>query len=159
MRGKTAGLGGPNISEWGALNVSEAAYVYWQRGALWSSLCQFRDNLLLASNLRPGMQTPIVKMIAKSLSNVWDSEVLCPYTDGGDDCCEGNCLTRTAQALGISMTIGSGVGRNSSHPSALKQDWSLRFGKPLINPSRAAPEYLGCIFTSRLTAAQPPRFF
>jgi hypothetical protein len=59
---------------------------------------------------------------------------------------------------------GSGVGLSSTHPSSLKNDWSLRFGKPLITPSRAAPEYLACIFTSSLTAALPwfhswvPRF-
>ena len=69
--------------------------------------------------------------------------------------CVGHCLAQTARALGISMTVGAGVGLSSTHPSALKQDWSLRFGKPLITPSWAAPEYLSCIFTSSLTGAQP----
>ena len=58
----------------------------------------------------------------------------------------GHCLAQTAQALGISMTVGAGVGLSSTHPSALKQDWDLCFGKPLMTPSRAAPEYLSCIF-------------
>ena len=84
-----------------------------------------------------------------------DLEVLCPCTNGGDNCCVGNCLTQTAQALGISMTVGAGVGLSSTHPSALKPDWDQRFGKPLMTPSRAAPEYLSCIFTSSLTSAQP----
>ena len=53
------------------------------------------------------------------------------------------------------MTVGAGVGLSSTHPSALKQDWDLRFGKPLMTPSRAAPKYLSCIFTSSLTSAQP----
>ena len=44
---------------------------------------------------------------------------------------------------------------STTNPSALKGDWSLRYGKPLISPSRAAPEYLACIFTSSLTTALP----
>ena len=93
--------------------------------------------------------------LADTLSDVWDLEVLCPCTDRGEDRCAGDCLSQTAQALGISMTVGSGVGLSSTHPSTLKNDWSLHFGKPLITPSRAAPEYLACIFTSNLTAALP----
>ena len=50
---------------------------------------------------------------------------------------------------------GWGRGLSSTHPSALKSDWDLRFGKPLITPSKAAPEYLSCIFTSSLIAALP----
>ena len=53
------------------------------------------------------------------------------------------------------MTIGAGVGLSSTHPSALKQDWDLRVGKPLMTPSRAAREWLSCIFMSSLTGAQP----
>ena len=67
----------------------------------------------------------------------------------------GHCLAQIAQALGISMTVGAGVGLSSTHPFALKQDWDLRFGKPLMTPSRAAPKYLSYIFMSSLTSAQP----
>ena len=122
---------------------------------MWFSLCQFRDNVLFASNLHPNTQTPVVKMIADTLSDVWDLEVLCPCTDRGEDRCVGGCLSQTAQALGISMTVGSGIGLSSTHPSALTNGWGLHFGKPLITPSRAAPECLACIFTSSLTAALP----
>ena len=146
---------GKKLRDWGALNISDEGYVYWQRGPLWFSLCQFRDNVLFASNQRPGAHTHIIQTVAETLSRVWDLEVLCPCTDGGADCCVGNCLTQTAQALGISMTVGAGVGLSSTHPSALKQDWDLRFGKLLMTPSRAAPQYLSSIFTSSLTSAQP----
>ena len=146
---------GKKLRDWGELNISDEGYIYWQRGPLWFSLCQFRDNILFASNHRPGAHTSIIQRVTETLSIVWDLEVLCPCTDGGDDCCVGNCLTQTAQALGISMTVGAGVGLSSTHPSALKPDWDLRFGKPLMTPSRAAPEYLSCIFTSSLTSAQP----
>ena len=89
---------------------------------------------------------------ANTLSKIWDLEVLCPCVDGGADVCDGQCLSQTTQALGISMTVGEGVGLSTTHPSALKEDWSLRYGKLLISPSHAAPEYLACIFTSSLTA-------
>ena len=67
----------------------------------------------------------------------------------------GHCVVQTTQILGISMTLGAGVGLSSTHPSALKQDWRLRFGKLLITLSRGAPDYLSCIFTSSLTGALP----
>ena len=38
---------------------------------------------------------------------------------------------------------------------ALQPNWSLRYGKPLITPSRAPREYLPCIFISSLTSALP----
>ena len=136
---------GKKLRDWGELNISDEGYIYWQSGPLWFTLCQFRDNILFASNHRPGAHTSIIQRVTETLSSVWDLEVLCPCTDGGHDCCVGNCLTQTAQALGISMTVGAGVGLNSTHPSALKPDWDLRFGKPLMTPSRAAPEYLSCI--------------
>ena len=144
--------GREKLRDWGALNISDEGYVYWQRGPLWFSLWQFRDNILFASNQRPGTHTHIIQTVAETLSRVWDLEVLCPW---GEECYVGNCLTQTAQALGISMTVGAGVGLSSTHPSALKQEWDLRFGKPLMTPGRAAPEYLSCIFTSSLTSAQP----
>ena len=146
---------GKKLRDWGILSISEEGYPYWQRGGMWFSLCQFRDNVLFASCLCPATTTAVVQMIADTLSEIWDLEVLCPCVDGGGDICEGKCLQQIAQALGICMQVGEGVGMSSSHPSALKGDWSLRYGKPLISPSRAALEYLACIFTSSLMAALP----
>ena len=40
--------------------LSEDGYVYWTRGTLWFSLVQFRDNVLLASNILPGTRTTLV---------------------------------------------------------------------------------------------------
>ena len=58
---------------------------------------------------------PIIHMIAETLSHVWDLEVLCPCTNGGEDRCVGHCVAQIAQALGISMTVGAGVGMSSTH--------------------------------------------
>ena len=55
----------------------------------------------------------------------------------------------------MSMTVGEGVGLSTTHPSTLKEHWSLRYGKPLIPPSHATPEYLAYIFTISLTAVLP----
>ena len=84
---------GKKLRNWGELNISDEGYIYWQRGPLWFSLCQFRDNILFASNHRPGAHTSIIQTVTETLSSVLDLEVLCPCTDGGKDCCVGNCLT------------------------------------------------------------------
>ena len=44
---------GTKLQEWDALNIYDEGYVYWQRGALWFSLYQFRDNILFVSNQMP----------------------------------------------------------------------------------------------------------
>jgi hypothetical protein len=96
-----------------------------------------------------------VQMVADTLSEVWDLEVLCPCVHAGVPWCDGACLANTVRALGICMTVGGGVGLSSAHPSAIKPGWSLHYGKPLTTPGRASQEYLSCIFTSSLTAALP----
>ena len=86
--------------------------------------------------------------VRNTLSEIWDLEVLCDCTDAGQPVCTGACL-------GLNMTVGGGEGLGSAHPSALQSDWSLRYGKPLVTPSRAPQEYLPCIFISSLTSALP----
>ena len=134
--------------------MSEEGYVFWQRGGLWFSLCQFRDNILFASNQPPGRDIGIVQMVADTLSEIWNLEDLCPCVDAGATRCDGACLAHTARALGISMAVGGGVGIGSAHPSALADSWSLRYGFS-DHPSMAAPKYLAYIFTSGLTAPLP----
>ena len=83
---------GKNLRDWGALNISDEGYVYRQRGPLWFSLCQFRDNILFASNQQPGTHTHVIQTVAETLSRVWDLEVLCPCTDGGGGLLRGKLL-------------------------------------------------------------------
>ena len=52
--------------------MSEEGYFFWQRGGLWFSLCQFRNNILFASNQSPGAVTGIVQMVADTLSEIWN---------------------------------------------------------------------------------------
>ena len=63
--------------------ISDDGYVYWNRGTLWFSLAQFRDNVLLASNISPGTRTNLVKEVCNLLSQIWDLEVLCGCIDSG----------------------------------------------------------------------------
>jgi hypothetical protein len=52
---------GKKLPECGELHVSDNRYDYWCRGSIWFRLCQFKDNILLASNL-PVAETPRVQM-------------------------------------------------------------------------------------------------
>ena len=54
---------GKRLRNWGELNISDEGYIYWQRGPLWFSLSQFRDNILFASNHRPGTHTSIIQTV------------------------------------------------------------------------------------------------
>ena len=49
--------GGKRLRDWRSIMISEDGYVYWTRGTMWFSFAQFRDNVLLASNIPPGTRT------------------------------------------------------------------------------------------------------
>ena len=53
------------------------------------------------------------------------------------------------------MTLGGGHCCAITHPSALTDTWELRYGAPLISPTRAPREYLPCILISSLTGTLP----
>ena len=53
------------------------------------------------------------------------------------------------------MTVGGGQSCTVAHPSALTDTWDLRYGAPLISPTRAPKEYLLCILISSLTGTLP----
>ena len=93
----------------GSLTVSDEGYVFWSRGAMWFSLCQFRDNILFASNLSPGSKTTLVQEMCSTLSDIWNLEVLCDCLGSRQTVCIGQCLVNTARALGIYMTVGRGT--------------------------------------------------
>ena len=89
------------------------------------------------------------------LSEIWKLEVLCHCVDSGAATCVGKCLKQSRLALGVHMTAGGGHSCTSAHPSTLTDTWDLRYGAPLISPSRAAREYLPCILISSLTGTLP----
>ena len=71
-------------------------------------------------------------MVADTLSEVWNLEVLCPCTGGGAKRCAGGCLGHSVRALGISMMVRGGVGVASAHPSA---HWPTAGASATVNPS------------------------
>ena len=46
---------GKKLREWGEL---WDGYVYWRKVSMWFSLCQFKENVLLTSNLPFATETP-----------------------------------------------------------------------------------------------------
>ena len=113
---------GKNLEDWGSVQVSKEGYLFWTREQMLFSLCQFRDNVLLACNLNPGSETNLVQKVCSALSTIWDLEVLCDCLDSGDTTCKGKCLAKTVRALGISMIVGCGTALGSMHPAALTAD-------------------------------------
>ena len=125
---------GKKLRDLGTLHVSEEGYVFWTRGHMWFSLCQFRDNILLVCNLNLGSETSLVQEACLALSSIWDLEVLCDRLDSGDPTCEGKYLAMIVRALGISMIVGGGIAQGSTHSAGLAENWSLRHSMPLITP-------------------------
>ena len=146
---------GKRMKDWGNMSLSEDGYIFWTRGTMWFSLAQFRDNVLLATNLPPGTRTTLVQEVCDLLSDIWKLEVLCDCVDGGAPSCDGDCLSQSRRALGVHMTLGGGHCCAITHPSALTDTWELRYGAPLISPTHAPREYLPCILISSLTGTLP----
>ena len=100
---------GKLLRDWGELQVSNEGYIFWHRGTAWFSLCQFRDNVLIAANVPPGAHTSLLNMACKTLSKNWNLQVLCPCLDAGNTPCVKKGLNQTACALGTSMSPGVGL--------------------------------------------------
>ena len=65
---------GKRMKDWGNMSLSEDGLVFWTRGARWLSLAQFRDNVLLATNVPPGTRTTLVQEVCDLLSDIWKLE-------------------------------------------------------------------------------------
>ena len=61
---------GKRMKDWGSLNLSEDGYVFWTMGTIWFSLAQFRDNVLLATNIPPSTRTTLVQEICDLPSDI-----------------------------------------------------------------------------------------
>ena len=65
------------LRQLGSLKVSEGRWAYWESSAGIVSLCQFRDNILIASTFPDTPATPIVQQVCDVLSACWNLHVLC----------------------------------------------------------------------------------
>ena len=82
-------------------------------------LGQFRDNVLLATNIPPSTHITLVQEVCNLLSEMWKLEVLCDCVDAGAATCMGHCLQQSRRALGVRMSVGGGQSCTVAHPSAL----------------------------------------
>ena len=137
------------------MTISDEGFPVWVLGQDWFSLAQFRDNVQIASSLDPGTHTTLVQDISSVLSEIWQLEVLCECITDNNPVCSGASLSSEIRALGFTLVVGEGSGIATVHPSALKQDWSLRHGSPLKSPIASDCTYLSCIFSGALTAGLP----
>ena len=135
----------------GTLHVSQEGYIFWT-GQWKIALCQFRDNILMASDVELGDCKELVSLV---LETVWDLpvECACANTDGNY---HGNCLGPVIRCMGFCIALRHRAGGiNHVHPAALKDDWSLRLGPPLMTPKHAYKGYLSRIFTGALANGRP----
>ena len=133
----------------GALTISPEGYVLWT-GRWRISLCQFRDNILMATDARVEDCREVVSLVKSVLERVWGLPVECNCADKQGNC-QGACLGPVLRCMGFCISLGGeGKGLNHVHPAALTDTWDLRLGPSLMNPRHAYKGYLSGIFTGAL---------
>ena len=65
----------------GSLKVSEGGWTCWESSEGIVSLCQFRDNVLIASTFPDTPATPIVQPVCAILGACWDLHVCATVCD------------------------------------------------------------------------------
>ena len=136
----------------GKLHISESGFVYWINELGTVSLCQFRDNILVASTYPDSPRTQLIHQICGILHECWGLRVVC---DCGD-VCQGSCLKQSTTAMGYGLHRGTdGKGLAHLHPSSVSDIWTPKLGPPLCTPGSQPKNYLKSIFTSVLTSSVP----
>ena len=141
----------------GFLRVSLEGFAWWDGPYGRVSLCQFRDNILIATDFPDDPSTPIVQEVCVILRQCWGLHVFCNCMSQPGDPCMLSCHDTACTALGFDLVRGEGgTGLVYLHPSALSQFWSLNSPPPpLITLALAHPAYLPGIFTGVLVGARP----
>ena len=80
----------------GSLHFTSAGFPYWvnQQGCV--SLCQFRDNVLIASNYGDNSHTRLVHDMCTALGEAWNLRVLCDCM-ADDTQCNRSCVSHGAK--------------------------------------------------------------
>ena len=135
--------------------VSDSGFVYWV-GAHTTAMCQFRDNILVATDAPSEACADVVEEIRYVLQTAWGLPVVCECISDEQECCTGNCRGPICKAMGMVMVRGpTGAGMAFAEPAALAASWELKLGPPLLSPGRAYQGYLGAIFTGVLKNGLP----
>ena len=138
----------------GALTVSPEGYIYWL-GKWKVAMCQFRDNILIASDADPCDCKELVGLVKSVLEKTWGLPVECACADK-QGMCQGTCLGLVIRCMGFCIALGAGGGGlNHIQPAALTDDWSLRLGPSLMSPKHAYKGYPSGNFTGALANGRP----
>ena len=87
--------------ELGTLQITASGYVYWETEWGVLSLCQFTDNILLATSFPNSPRRAIVRQVCSILQTAWKRRVLCPC----DEVRTHNCLKDSASAMGYTLVM------------------------------------------------------
>ena len=131
----------------GELRITDTGFIYWDTpwGAL--TLCQFRDNILMATAFADTPAIKIVKRVCHLLQRCWNLRVLCPC----DTPCTQSRLQSSTTAMGFCMVCSTdGEPTAYTHPSSLDSAWDLKMGPPLMTPTHASQQYLRTVLTGVL---------
>ena len=134
----------------GALTVSPEGYIYWL-GKWKVAMCQFRGNILVASDVDPSDCKELVGLVKSVLEK--NMECACADKQG---MCQGTYLGPVITCMGFCIALGgAGGGLNHIQPTTLTDDWSLRLGPSLMSPKHAYKRYLSGIFIGALVNGTP----
>ena len=139
----------------GDLHFTDSGFPYWESGLGRVTMCQFRDNILVASSYPDCAHTKLIRNICQALGTAWNLSVLCECQSAKLPC-EGSCHTSSVTAMGFYMVRGSdGIGLAYVHPNALSHTWDLKQGAPLKNPRAQHQGYVTAIITGALAGGAP----
>ena len=127
----------------GELRIADEGFPYWVNASGIIPLCQFQDNILIATSYPDSPTERIVDTVCRILESSWDLAVLCDCRKQQTDPYRFTCHRHMCSAPGYSLIRGDlGDGTVHAQPSALIETWDLKLGPPLIAPERSHPAYL-----------------
>ena len=115
----------------GALTVSREGFPMWEGRWGRVAMCQFRDNILIATDSPHSKQVSLIQKIHDILKAAWGLEVECDCITPQQAQRTGHCYAPVRKAMGVVMTLHpAGEGCAFVEPAALNPDWSLRLQAP-----------------------------
>ena len=107
----------------GQLIVYDAGYPFWV-GKWTVALCQFRDNILLASDAPQDEWGEVVELVRGVLQKAWGLLVVCECIGLDVSQWQGECRGQVCKAMGmVSVKDESGEGMSFTEPAALTAQW------------------------------------
>ena len=118
------------------------------------SLSQFRNNVNVAAK-GPSAKFEMAR-VCSALSECWSLPVHCDCLSRGD-VCDASCMGESLRILGVTIYVGTSVVCFST-PSALNNEWHLKWGPSLHSPWAVSTGHLSNIFTGSLVSSLPFNF-